>query len=230
VQFGDMAERAYAKNEADLEAFESDWQNLRTSALDNLAPSWKPIAEAEFDRRKSLYVTRIAANIRTQVEGETNATLREAADAYTARAATAAHDDDPGELAQTVRRFEAAITARTDLAPEEKAKARLDFQSGVATQVALGRFDRALKDKGLEGAARFAEDFAQGRAGGEKLGATERAPIARALQAHLDDAREADAAAKAAAATSAKVESAKRLTAVEKSIGEGKYAGRWASG
>jgi hypothetical protein len=224
VQFGDMAERIYAKNEADLEAFESDWRNLKTSALDNLAPSWKPIAEAEFDRRRALYVPRIAANIRTRIEDETNAGLRTAADTYTARAATAAHDDDAAELAQTLRRFEAAISARTDLAPEEKAKARADFQSGVATQVALGRFDRALKEKGLEGAARFAEDLAQGRAGGgDKLGETERAPIARALQAHLDDAREADAAAKAAATTSAKVESAKRLVAVERSIGEHTY-------
>ncbi|MBE0532516.1 MAG: hypothetical protein IH626_16960, partial [Rhodospirillales bacterium] len=221
VQFGDMAERIYAKNEADLEAFESDWRNLRSSALDNLAPSWKPIAEAEFDRRKALYVPRIAATIRTRIEDETNAGLRTAADTYTARAATAAHDDDAAGLAETLRRFEAAVSARTDLAPEEKAKARADFQSGVATQVALGRFDRALKDNGLEGAARFAEDFAAG--GGGTLAEAERAPIARALQAHLDDAREADAAAKAAATTRAKVESAKRLAAVEKSIGENTY-------
>ncbi|MBE0532763.1 MAG: hypothetical protein IH626_18215 [Rhodospirillales bacterium] len=224
AQFGDMAERIYAKNEADLDAFESDWRNLRTSALDNLAPSWKPIAEAEFDRRKALYVPRIAATIRTRIEDETNAGLRQAADTYTARAAAAAHDDDAAELAQTMRRFEATISARTDLAPEEKAKARADFQAGVATQVALGRFDRALKDNGLEGAAQFAEDFAHGAAGGGgTLAEAERAPIARALQAHLDDAREADAAAKAAAAASAKVESAKRLAAVEKSIGEHTY-------
>jgi hypothetical protein len=224
VQFGEMAERIYAKNEADLEGFESDWRNLRTSALDNLAPSWKPIAEAEFDRRRALYVPRIAATIRARIEDETNAGLRTAADTYTARAAIAAHDDDAGELAHTLRRFEAAISARTDLAPEEKTKARADFQSGVATQVALGRFDRALKEQGLEGAARFAEDFAHGAAGGGgTLAEAERAPIARTLQAHLDDAREADAAAKAAATTSAKVESAKRLAAVEKSIGEHTY-------
>jgi hypothetical protein len=224
VQFGEMAERIYAKNEADLEGFESDWQNLKTSALDNLAPSWKPIAEAEFDRRRALYVPRIAATIRAQAEDEANAGLRTAADTYTARAATAAHDEDAGGLAEAMRRFEAAITARTDLASEEKAKARLDLQSGVATQVALGHFDRALKDKGLEGAAAFAEDFEAGRAGGgEKLAETERAPIARALKARLGDAREADAAAKAAAATKAKVESAKRLAAVEKSIGEHTY-------
>jgi hypothetical protein len=166
AQFGDMAERIYAKNEADLDAFESDWRNLRTSALDNLAPSWKPIAEAEFDRRKALYVPRIAATIRTRIEDETNAGLRQAADTYTARAAAAAHDDDAAGLARTVGRFEAAISARTDLAPEEKAKARLDLQSGVATQATLGRFDRALKAGGLEGAAQFAADFAAGQAGG----------------------------------------------------------------
>ncbi|MBE0531858.1 MAG: hypothetical protein IH626_13590, partial [Rhodospirillales bacterium] len=221
VEIGKLGERIYADNAADLDGFNEGWANVETALLGSLAEPWRPIAKAELDRKRDLYIRRIGTNIRTEVEDETNTTLRTAADTYFQRAAAALHDGDAAESAENARKFRAALDARTDLAADEKDEIRLDFETMAATRTVMGEADRARKDGGLDAAARVIEDFAEG--GGPTVADGQRQPILKILKAHHADAQAAERAAQAEAATKAKVESAKRLTAVEKSIGENKY-------
>ncbi len=223
TQISQRGEAIYADNEADLDGFNTRWDNLETTVLDTLADPWKPMAKAELDRQRARYSRRIVGTIRAHDEKDFNDRLGGAADAYTARAAAAAHADDAEELAVLADRHALAIGSRTDLSAEQKAEAHNAFRAGVAAQAELGRLDGIIRDEGLEGAAQYAADFEAGLAGGGKLADAEREPIARLLKARLDDVRSEQRQAEAEKAAKAKSESGRRLAAAEEAIAKGGY-------
>lgn len=89
---------------------------------------------------------------------EANATLIESADRQATEAAAFWRQGRLSDAAEASVKWVQALDARTDLSPQQKAKARLDFEDDGRRHAVLGHFDRA-KQGGSGKADKFIADF-----------------------------------------------------------------------
>jgi hypothetical protein len=141
------------------DAFENE---IRTKLLPMVDADMRPALSMELDRRKRKALEGIFSAYEQQTAAETNASLIRAMDIYGGQNASAWRHGDLETASETDMKFRGVLDSRTDLTPQQKEKALLDFEAEGRRQTILAAFDEA-QGQGLPAAEAFIKEFRKGR-------------------------------------------------------------------
>jgi len=143
-----------------------------TDAFDKSADKFMGLVDADvrpdlalnIQSRKQRALLPIMKNARTKSEAQANAVLLADGDAYRDQALNAWRTDNPDEIEASTAKYEAVLSSRSDLSPQQKTGLLLDFEQDVRRQVVLGGFDQA-KAQGFDQARAYVEEVANNSKG-----------------------------------------------------------------
>lgn len=155
----DFISRAALDAGDDEEAFGAAVGQGKAAWLENIPEDSREVMSQRYDEISQGHALKMTAARLQKSRDQANADLLTSADASYAEVMDAARDQNPEAEQSAMARHLAAIDARTDLSPQEKAAARLKTDGEAQGWYVKGAFERTLTKRGIGAAEKFLSEF-----------------------------------------------------------------------
>ncbi len=155
----DFIGRAALDADNDEAAFGEKVGQAKGAWLENIPEDHREVMGQRWDEITQGHALKMTAARLQEAKDRANADLITSGDASYAEAMDAARDQNPEAEMSAMARHLAAIDARTDLTPQQKAVSRLKADDEAQGWYVKGAFERALTKRGLASAEKFIADF-----------------------------------------------------------------------
>lgn len=182
----EKANQMFLEHGDDPEAFDQRWEAMTSNLSERLPQAWQPALRLELNRRKVRYTTEIASKVHAEALAGANADLLRGHVLAEQQAFRYWRAGNPELAAEQEGKFRHFLDKRTDLTPQEKEKALLNYERRRRGETVLGEFERSMAG-GLEQAETFLTEFKETTT--KTLGQDEGEALTDAMDEALKEAR-----------------------------------------
>ncbi|WP_341913702.1 hypothetical protein [Ferrovibrio terrae] len=186
----DRSQQILLDHPDDPDAFNSRYDKLKSEVIQRLPPILKGDAEQYMEEYRLEPLAKVRVAQRKKAEGTANAVHVETITRGVDDMAQAWRIGDAEKGTMAAARVRAAIDARSDITPQQKAELKAGVDVRQRREVVLGQFDR-FRAKGLDQAEGFVNDFRKATKD-PGIPTDERDKLADYMDAHLRDLRRED--------------------------------------
>jgi len=183
----EKANQMFLEHGNDPEAFDQRWEAMTSNLSEKLPQAWRPALRLELNRRKVRYTTEIASKVHAEALAGANADLLRGHVLAEQQAFRYWRAGNPEFAAEQEGKFRHFLDKRTDLTPQDKEKALLNYERRRRGETVLGEFERSMAG-GLGQAETFLTEFKETTA--KTLGQDEGEALTDAMDEALKEARE----------------------------------------